>query len=50
LRWRVVPSHPLQRVVVDQLCNRSKGKKVDPLELLKYLEDRYMNMSRQKRD
>lgn len=36
--------------LVHQLCNRSKGKKVDPLELLKYLEDRYMNMNRQKRD
>ena len=25
-------------------CNKSKGKQVDPQDLLRYLEDRYMNL------
>ena len=30
--------------LVHQKCNRSKGKKVDPHALLRYLEDRAMNL------
>jgi 5-methylcytosine-specific restriction endonuclease McrA len=30
--------------VVHSVCNRQKGRKVDPIDLLIYLEDRYMNL------
>lgn len=32
--------------LVHHRCNRRKGKKVDPHDLLRYLEDRSMNLSK----